>query len=236
MKRVILSLLAAVVLVFSCSKDDPAPTTPTTPAFAVTPEAKAEHDNKSGGVYKGTFANETSSGSIKVVLQDGKTEVTLIYNGTTKILTTSALSGWTSGDAIAGATFTNGSWIVIFSADGDAANFEYGLSIDGTVDFGGVIAKEKSTALIKVYEGTYAGDASGKWNFVTQGNSLAGFYTVSGQPSPSIEGAIGGNDISISSPGTSVIAEGTFASETTTCSGNWQDDSSTGTWSGARKI
>jgi len=230
MKRVILSLLAAVVLVFSCSKDDPAPTTP---SLATSPEAKAEHDNKSGGVYKGTFASATSSGTIKVVLQEGKTEVILSYDGTSKTLTTSDLAGWVSGDAVA-ATFQNNTWIVIFAADGDAASFSFQLSIDGTVDFQGLIVKEASNAQVKVYEGTYAGDSSGKWNFCTQGSQLAGVYYGSGNGV--FQGTITGTTIAITEPGGDVTAAGTFASEGATCSGTWASSSSDGTWTGTRKI
>lgn len=231
MKRAILSLLTIVVLLFSCKKDDPAPAAPT---FATTPEAKAEHDNKSGGVYKGTFANATSSGSIKVVLQEGKTEVILIYNGTTKTLTTTDLSGWTSGDAIASATFTNGTWMVMFQADADAASFGYAISIDGIVDFEGLIVKEVSTSLVKVYEGTYAGDSSGKWNFCTQGTLLAGIYY--GSSSGTFEGTISGTSLTITEPGGDVTAAGTFAGEGTTCSGTWNSSTTSGTWTGGRKI
>lgn len=231
MKRVILSLLTAVALVFSCSKDDPAPAAPTLPS---SPEAKAEHDNKSGGIYKGTFANSANSGSIKIVLQEGKTEVVLIYNGTTKTLTTDDLSAWTSGDAITSAVFSNGTWIVIFEADGDAASFGYQVSIDGSIDFDGLIVKEVSTALVRVYEGTYAGDATGKWNFCTQGNLLAGVYTGSG--TGSFEGTITGTTISITEPGGDVTATGTLTGEGAACSGTWASSSSDGTWTGTRKI
>lgn len=231
MKKLVLYLLT-LVAVISCSKDDPAPTTPSLPSVA---EAKAEHDNKSGGVYKGTFANATTSGNIKVVLQEGKKEIIIVYNGVTRTLTTTDLDSWTSGDAIIAAIFTASDWSVQFSADADAANFSYGLDLGGATGFEGLIVKEVSTALVRVYEGTYAGDAEGKWNFATQNNLLAGVYT--GSSSGSLQGVITGSNITLTSSGSSVTATGTFTGEASACSGTWASGSGdTGTWTGTRKL
>jgi hypothetical protein len=233
MRKSLFYLLAAFALVaVSCSKDDPAPAGPT---LATSAEAKAEHDNKSGGIYKGTFANATTSGTIKVILQEGKKEIIISYNGATRTLTTADLASWTSGDAITTATFASTDWQVVFNADGDAATFSFGLSLGGVIDFDGLIVKEISTAQVRVYEGTYAGDSSGKWNFCSQGSQLAGVYT--GTSSGSFEGTISGNNITITSSGSSVTAAGTFTNELVNCSGTWASGSGdSGTWSGARKI
>ena len=61
-------------------------------------------------MYKGAIIG--SSGTIKIVLQNGKKEIVLKIDGVTKTLTTTALEGWTSGQEISGATFTSGDWTV----------------------------------------------------------------------------------------------------------------------------
>lgn len=233
MRKLFYFLFAGILVLASCSKDeDPVPAASSLPTA---PEAKAEHDNKSGGIYKGTFANANSSGNIKVVLQEGKTEIIIVYNGVTRTLTTTDLAGWTSGEAIVDALFTSSDWQVVFASDADAGNFSFGLNLAGTIDFEGVIVKEVSTAQVRVYEGTYAGDSEGKWNFATQSNFLAGVYTGSG--SGSFEGVISGSNIAITSSGSSVTATGTFTGEASSCSGTWASGSGdAGTWSGARKL
>ncbi|MBL7851644.1 MAG: hypothetical protein JNN04_12135 [Cyclobacteriaceae bacterium] len=233
MKRLIYLILAGIVMLgpVSCKKDDPAPAGPTLPTA---PEAKAEHNTKSGGIYKGTFANSSSSGTVKIVLQDGKTEAVVTYNGTTRTLTTTDLSSWVSGDAITGATFTSTDWQLLFMADADGSSFAFGLNLAGTVDFEGVIMKELSTAQVRVYEGTYAGAASGKWNFFTIANQLQGVYT--GSSSGYFEGVITGSNIAITGSGSSVTAVGTFTGEASACSGTWESSGDTGTWTGSRKL
>lgn len=233
MKKLLYLLLAGTLVLASCSKDDPAPA-PSTPTLPSAPEAKAEHDNKSGGIYKGTFADATSSGTIKVVLQDGKTEVIVSYNGVSRTLTTTSLAGWTSGEAIVDAIFTASDWQVLFLADADGGNFAFGLNLAGATDYEGVIVKESSAAQVRVYEGTYSGASSGKWNFCTQSNFLAGVYTGTG--SGTIEGVINGNNIVITEPGSTLAASGTFNGEASACSGTWESSGDAGTWTGTRKL
>lgn len=235
MKKILYLLLLGVVCLgpVSCKKDDPAPSTPT-PTLATAPEAKVENDNKSGGVYKGTFANSTSSGTIKIVLQDGKTEATVVYNGVTRTLTTTALSGWISGELIDNALFTSSDWQMIFSAEADASSFSFGLNLAGVSSFTGVIVKELSAAQVKVYEGTFAGDSSGKWNFCTQTNLLTGVFT--GTSSGSFDGVITGTSIAIFSTSSGITGSGTFTNDATNCSGSWEGSGDTGTWSGSRTL
>ncbi len=234
MKKLVHFILAGIVLLgpVSCKKDDPAPAAPSLPTTA---EAKAEHDTKSGGVYKGTFADASSSGTIKIVLQEGKTEATIVYNGVSRTLSTTDLAGWTSGEAISDALFTSSDWQLILTVTADASMIEFGLNLAGTSDFRGLIVKEVSAAPVKVYEGTYAGDSSGKWNFCTQFNLLAGVYT--GTDGDSFNGLITGTTIAISSSGSSVTASGTLSADASSCSGNWTGSSGTsGTWTGTRKL
>jgi len=227
-----LALTAFAFGPISCSKDeDPAPAAPTLPTTA---EALSEHDSKSGGVYKGTFANETSSGTFKATLQGGKTEILMAYNGTTKTLTTTELSGWTSGDLIDAVTFANGTWSVDLSIDADGTPTGITLNLDSQTGFTLVLSKELSAIQIKVYEGTYAGSSSGKWNFLLQGDQILGLY-YSATSNGTFTGSASGNSIAVSD-GTSVNAIGTFAGEGASASGTWTGSSSNGTWTGTRKL
>lgn len=231
----LLYFLALTALAFgpiSCSKDeDPAPAAPTLPTTA---EALAEHDSKSGGIYKGTFANETSSGTFKATLQGGKTEIQMAYNGTTKTLTTTQLGGWTSGDLIDGVTFANGTWSVTLSVDPDGTPTGISISLDGETGFTLVLSKEFSSIQIKVYEGTYAGSVSGKWNFILQGDQLVGLYYTATE-NGTFTGSASGNSITFTDAA-NLNAVGTFAGEGATASGTWTKSSSNGTWTGTRKL
>lgn len=233
MKRMLYAIVAGMLLLapMSCKKDDPAPAAPVLPAA---PEALAEHNTKSGGVYKGTFANSTSSGTIKTVLQGGVTNITIVYNGVSRTLTTTDLASWTSGEQIVAAVFTSGDWSATFSASSDGSAFDIALDLAGESSFNTVIVKETSTLQVKVYEGTYAGDATGKWNFTVVSALIYGVYAGDGS-SDTFTGAVVGNNITIVSSG-DVTATGTFAAEMSTCSGTWASSSSAGTWSGSRKI
>jgi hypothetical protein len=231
MKKVFLLLLAASLLVgpVSCKKDDPAPTS----AFPTVPEAKSEHDNKSGGIYKGTFATATTTGTIKVVLQDGKTEIVVSYNGTTKTLTTTGLSGWVSGQAISNVLFTNGDWEVVFTVSANASSVDFLMQLAGESNFISVLNKEYSSALVKVYEGTFAGDDTGKWNFTLQGSDIIGVYASAGGSATFI-GSVAGSTIAITA--LDVTATGTFVEEGASCSGTWDGGSTAGTWTGKRSL
>lgn len=233
MKRILYMIAAAMLLLspMSCKKDDATPA----PTFSNTPEALAEHDNKSGGIYKGTFANSSKSGQIKINLQGGKKEIVIKFGSETRTLTTTALGSWTSGQIITGAAFTNGDWTITIGipADGtyvDVSAFDLGgvTSVDGT------IMKELSTAIVKVYEGTYAGDDSGKWNFILQSGLINGVY-AGGSGSDNFSGAVVGTAITIVTTG-SVSASGTMSADGNGASGNWTGSSSSGTWTGSRTL
>ncbi|GEM_PF-1266434 len=232
MKKGILSVLIGIAVIFavSCSKDeDPNPGI----QLATAPEALAEHDTKSGGIYKGTFATATTSGSMKVNLQAGKTEIIIIYLGSTRTLTTSDLTAWVSGDTLS-AVFTSGDWSAVFASSGDGSNFTIGLNLAGTTSFQGAIVKERSNLQVKVYEGSYSGDATGKWNFCTQNNLLAGFFT--GSATGYLDGTISGTTINMFETGGSVTATGTLTNEGRDCNGTWENSGDTGAWTGTRMI
>jgi hypothetical protein len=231
MKRILHFFLAALLLIspLSCKKDDPAPA-----SLPSAPEAEAEHNNKSGGIYKGTFANTSSSGVIKIVLQGGAKNIIVTLNGASRTLTTTALNSWTSGDAITAALFNSGDWNVVISITADGSGGDLSLDLAGQTNFGAAIAKETSTAQVKGYEGTYSGDDSGKWNFIIQNGLLSGVY-AGGSGSENLSGAAVGNDLTITTAG-SVTAVGTLSADGNSTSGTWTTGTSNGMWSGTRKL
>lgn len=233
MKSILYVFVSGILLFapMSCKKDDPAPAAPTLPNAS---EALAEHNDKSGGIYKGTFANPTSSGTLKIKLQGGVNSITVVYNGVSRTLTTTDLASWTSGQQIVSAVFTSGDWNATFSASSNGTVFDLALDLAGESSFNNLIVKELSTLQVKVYEGTFAGDATGKWNFAEVSSLIFGIYSGDGS-SGSFEGEVAGTNISITSTD-DVTAIGTFAAEMSTCSGTWTSSTTSGTWSGARKI
>src|SRR5262245_7096733 len=141
MKKVLHTLLAGLFLLgpMSCSKDEAA-----APALASAPEATAEHDTKSGGVYKGAIVG--SSGTIKIVPQGGKKEIILKLDGVTKTLTTTALESWTSGQEIVSATFSSGDWSIILSLNTTGTDGSIYFTIPGHSDITLALFKETSTS------------------------------------------------------------------------------------------
>lgn len=150
----LLGVLVAVLFLNGCKKSNP--NNPGT--YPSQPEAKPAFNTQSGGVYKGTLTG--SSGYVVVSLQ--ATTPFIIYKftspaGNLDSLFTTALVGWTSGQAISRALFTGASgskfW---FSVNGDGSSptidSVYIPSHSGKVYAN--IGKETSTTLIKIYQGT----------------------------------------------------------------------------------
>ncbi len=232
MKRIIYALLAGFLLIgpMACKKDE----TPA-PSLSNSPEALAEHDNKSGGIYKGTFANSSKSGRLKINLQGGKKEINITFGGESRTLTTAALGSWTSGTEIVAAPFASGDWSITLSiaADGSVVTVS-DLNLAGVTSVDGALRKELSTAIVKVYEGTYSGDDSGKWNFTVQNDVIKGVY-AGGSGSDNFSGGVVGTAITIVTTG-SVSASGSFSTDGNSASGSWTGSSSAGSWSGSRTM
>lgn len=237
MKQLTLALLVIASLV-SCNKEDdpPAATTPAAyvcPTCVTTPEAKAEHDATSGGVYKGVIVG--SSGTIALYLYNTGTEVKALvsFDGQNATLTTQSLSTWTPGQAITNALFTgtiNGQAIsAYFSVGANGANPQVQLTIPGhTVHV--AVYKETSTALVKNYEGTYAGDDQGTFNMTLHGNE----YSIVPDGGDIIVGTLVNGAIDITNG--KVEIKGTFNGDDV--NGTWKDTpkSKQGTWSGKRTL
>ncbi len=178
MKRLLnfgLTVIAFLMLgLTSCEKDsDKEDSEPVdnTLILSNTPEALVKHNVKSGGVYKGIVVG--SSGTIKIILQDESICAEVSFDGESRKFTTSLLNNWTSGEAISGVVFSSENWELKFSVEANGNNPSVILSIPNHSTLVTVM-KETSTELVKAYEGTYTGDASGIWNCVVKGESMSG--------------------------------------------------------------
>ncbi|MBL7864225.1 MAG: hypothetical protein JNK10_05075 [Cyclobacteriaceae bacterium] len=233
MKKLVYVVIAAILFVspLSCKKDDPDPST----TLATTAEADAAEDSKSGGVYKGTLIG--SSGIIKIVLQKGVKQIEITLDGVKKTLTTTSLDSWTSGEEIVDAEFTKDDWTVTFSMDENGETGGIGFNIPGHPNIISVIIKEKSNAQVKAYEGTYAGDDTGTWNFIEKGGLIYGASksSDSSNGSGTFTGALVGTTINIELVGSSAEVTGTVNGNTV--SGTWVVAADNkGTWTGTRTL
>lgn len=238
MKQLTLTLLIVSSLL-SCKKEDDKPTTTTPapytcPTCVTTPEAKAEHDGGSGGVYKGVIVGST--GTIALYLYNTGTEVKALvsFDGQNTTMTTQSLSTWMPGQAITNALFTgtiNGQAIsAYFSVGANGSNPQVQLTIPGhTVKV--AVYKETSTALVKNYEGTYTGDDAGTFNMAFHGND---YSIVADNDDDPIEGTLVNGAIDINNG--KVEIKGTFSGDDV--SGTWKDtpNNKQGTWSGKRTL
>lgn len=167
MKRIILSALIIGVIFLGCKKEDTEdqnnnqnnsgntgnPTENVKLGIETSPSAKAANDNKSAGVYKGTFIGSTGRFKLTINLDSivGILEVDGVgYKLTTNDITTNDL-----GSAISNAVFSDaeGKVNLTFSVDANGENPKIGLTITGHPNIEAIIAKEKSTNQVRVYEG-----------------------------------------------------------------------------------
>lgn len=159
MKKSILSAFIISAVFIGCSGDEEVqnPSDPTSETTIIeiedTPSAKAEDDNKSSGVYKGTFVGST--GTFKLTLEKDNIKGVLVVDGVGHNLTTSDISNDDLGSAISNAVFINesGNINLVFSVDADGKNPSVQLTITGHADIKVVVSKEKSTGVVKIYEG-----------------------------------------------------------------------------------
>jgi hypothetical protein len=164
----------------SCKKEkDPNPgPSNNSSSFTTTPEATADHDSKSGGIYKGVFVGST--GMFKLVLQGNNYIAELTVDGVHKTLTTSDLTSWSSGQAITGAVFSVDNWILNFSVDADGQNPQIVLTEPNHPNIQLVVRKELSTMLVQCFEGIAngpcnvcaGGKETGAMNFIVGGDQV----------------------------------------------------------------
>lgn len=239
MKKSLLLLLSAFTILSACKKDDPDPVPVVEPykctTCITTPEAKAQYDDNSGGVYKGVLVGST--GTIALYLYNTGTEVKALvaFDGQNGTLTCGTLSTWTPGQAISNALFTgtiNGQNVqAIFSVDANGQNPSVQVTIPGhTVNV--AVYKETSTTLIKNFEGTYAGDDNGIFNMAMSGNEYSIVSDGGGIP---MEATLVNGKVDYSVNGLEI--KGDFQG-TDHIEGTWVDNNNgkQGTWSGNRTL
>jgi VCBS repeat-containing protein len=237
MKQTIL-ILSLVAGFLACNKNDDK--NPKEDPYQCTtciqsPEAKAEYDVSSAGVYKGILVGST--GTIALYLYNTGTEVKALvsFDGKSGTLTCATLGSWIPGQAISNALFTgtidNEQVSATFSVDANGQNPQVTVQIPGH-DVHVAVYKETSSALIRSFEGTYSGDNSGIFNMVFTGDDFTLISDGDGDP---VSGTVVNGTIHLEFNGTTVdgAMEGSDA-----ISGTWVDSNSgkSGTWSAQRTL
>lgn len=164
-KLLLLSFLGIMTL--SCSSDSSS-----SPALDETPDAKAQYDDSSFGVYKGVFVG--SSGTIQIdIYNNGTATANLTINGSSKTFTSNQKV--TEDFAIEAMTFTNGNNYFDFNVNGEGSDPHISnIYIYGHPDANIAVTKELSNSLVKCFTGTYTGSQSGIFNIITKQNSIYG--------------------------------------------------------------
>lgn len=224
MKKLIPAILAIGAFI-SCNKQSGPPVQETPnlyvcPNCVKVPDARAEHDALSSGVYKGILAGFGSSGTVAIYLDNTGTEKKAIIklNNKTAELSTSSLTNWQPGQKIDTALFT-GTWSgqpveMRFSVDTIGANSDMYIDIPSKkiIPF---IFKETSGVMIESFEGDYTGDAEGVFNIAVNGNDLG--IVFSGIDVPMVSRLENGKINYIGENGMII-------------KGNFYDDEAGGTW------
>lgn len=240
MKKPLLLLLSVLTIMNACKKEDK--TTPPTPpepykctTCITTPEAKADYNSSSAGVYKGVIVGST--GTIALYLHNTGTEVSALvsFDGKNATLTSTSLSGWAPGQAITNALFTgtiDGQNIeALFSVGANGQNPSVQVMIPGhTVTV--AIYKETSTSLIRNFEGTYAGGDQGIFNMVIVGDQ---YSIVSDDGDEPMESTLVNGKVDLNHNGVEVKGE---FNGTDYIEGTWKDNNNVkeGTWTGNRTL
>ncbi len=232
----IILLISGTVCFLGCKKESTEPEKEIKKEDTLeTPEAIIEHNLKSGGIYKGTMVG--SSGTFKIILQNGTISSEITFEGNSKTLTTSSLNNWSTGEAISNAIFTSGDWQLTFSVDADGSNPQVTISIPSH-SIEAIVVKETSSALVTVFEGTYSGGAHGIFNITIKNGVVKGISKSNDSfGNSTISGTVSNNSISGSlSNGVEII--GSINGNNT--SGTWtqivDQNTITGSWTATRKI
>ncbi len=176
MKKITL-LVAAFVVLFSCSKEDPDVVIPGVPVTELpsTPIAEKENDTVNLGVYRGVVINP--SGYIEVYLKhkDTITKARLVLGGKEYIFKTTESNKVVRNAVIEKLNFVSGAYSFNFSVSekGKDSKIE-DLKIDANSKSMAFLAKETSKMVVKGYEGQFEGNLTGNINFITYGATLKG--------------------------------------------------------------
>ncbi|QBZ96712.1 hypothetical protein [Flavobacterium sangjuense] len=225
MKKLILTFIFGAVAL-SCSSDSSGT------SLSDTPDAKAQYDDSSFGIYKGVFVGST--GTVEVnVYNSGEAVATLTINGSSKTYT--AAEKVAEDFAITGLTFVNGSNSFDFNVNGNGTSPSVSsINISGHANAKIDVIKELSNSLVKCYLGSFNGDSSGTFNIIIQGSFLYGLAKPSDDDSSLfLDGDITGNNI------LGEFDNGAFVGtvDGNRISGTWTNTlSESGSWSGNRKL
>jgi hypothetical protein len=189
--------------------------------------------NPTGGTtYKGTFTGKgNDGGSIDVTVASATTAAkdlhpltVLQVSGTVKPSGGAAVAvTGTFDDATKQLTITGGGYSFTGTATSDGVTGTY-TGPKGTGNFS-VLTGSSATP----YCGTFAGDASGIWNFVVNGSSLSGSAIDSQGNGDTLTGSVTGGSVSITTKNGST-ATGSISG--TTANGTYANGAVKGTWTG----
>lgn len=231
MKKLLLVLIAGIFFT-ACSSDS---NTPAGPTLSDTPTAKIQFNDTNFGIYKGIIVGPTGVITLNIK-NDGFLNATVVLDGESYVFTSEG--DITEGQPITDLVFTNGdmSFAVSISADGTEVN-ETALNIPGFPSADILLTKEYSDEQVTCYQGTYAGDAMGEFNFLAIGTNVYGLSLGSdGLNNFFIQGSRSGN--SLSGAYDMGIFSGTYTGNNV--SGTWEDTTSgssdSGTWTSQRKL
>jgi hypothetical protein len=232
----LLFVLLAGLLIASCSDDE---------AFnckscADEPEALAANDNSGKGIYKGVVVG--SSGNIKFNIANGGSSITatLKIDGVTIQLTTEATYSNDYGfEGYFYGTLNEPDDVQVgFYVDQSGLQYGFfGIVIPGHDNVDMHLIKEKSDALIAVYEGTFSGDASGTFNIVLSrelGLWVAIAKNSNSQEILDFEGTL--NSSSLVCDCDEIVVTGKVSGDE--ISGRWEDtiEGDSGSWKGRRTL
>ena len=226
MKKLILTLFLGA-LMLSCSSDSSSDS-----GLSETPTAKSEYDSNSYGIYKGIFVGSTGYIVININ-NEGSLSATLTINGSSSTYTTTETAILNS--SIEGLTFSNGSSSFDFNVDynGSSPNIS-NINISGHPNAEITVIKERSTAIVKCYQGTYSGDDAGTLNLVISEGVVYGLAKSNSDGFP-----ISLNGLKTENTVAGTFEGGTFSGTASgnRITGNWENDSAeSGSWSANRKL
>ncbi|MFT3682348.1 MAG: hypothetical protein QM791_18985 [Ferruginibacter sp.] len=220
-------LICSLAFISACSKSKSS--TPTGPSE--TPVAKAQYDNSNYGVYKGVFTG--SSGTILIDIKNsGSVSASLKIN---ELVYTFLTSSTITENQATEVEFKNNDNTFIFSVGADGSNPQVlSLDIDGEPDARISVFKERSSAIVKCYEGTYTGDETGIVNFITYNGQVKGLVKNNSSSVTDVAaGAVNNNQVILTGTLTPPPAfSGTLTGNN--LSGTWTKSTNTGTWTAAR--
>lgn len=150
-----------------------------TVALTTVSEAKPEDDNKVTGVYKGVIADDDSSGTFKIEIENSSSNPSSSFTravgdvyAATLYLEINGTLVTTAGTAT---ELADGSYDVGFTLSVLSLNFAFDLNVTATGDVNECIVKkdnevimsttvkETSDTVVQAWEGTYSGTINGTW-------------------------------------------------------------------------